>query len=724
MQSAYFHGFANRLCCNLRGMRRTIPLLLCTVAPVFGAESDWSAYLGDKAATHFSQLRQITPENVQKLTPAWTYHAGGASPANRTQIQCNPLVLAGVLYGTSPELVLFALDAATGRELWRFDPASVPGLSKGGVNRGLMHWQDPANPSDERIYYANSNFLHAIAAKSGKPIPSFGKGGAIDLKQDVGRDVGGLALTATSPGVIFGELLILGMRLGEGPAPAAPGPIRAFNVRTGALVWRFNTIPLPGEPGYETWPAEAHKTVGGANVWTGFALDEKLGIVFCPTGSAAFDFWGGNRIGRNEFANCLIALDARTGGYLWHQQLVHHDLWDRDLPAPPTLLTVRHEGVATEAVAQVTKSGHVFVFDRQTGKPLFGIDEIPVPASDLLGEAAWPTQPLPRKPAPFSRQVFSYNEITDVTPEGRRQVLERFSKLRPHVPFAPPSREGTVIFPGFDGGAEWGGAAADPEGVLYVNGNEMPWILTMVETKQPGDTGLSSGAKIYLQICAACHGLDRMGNKAQNVPPLTGVEQRLKKQDIVGLLKTGKGVMPAFGFLSEAQQGMLADHLLGDGGGAGKKEEETGADPFGKIPYTTTGYNRWLDAAGYPAVKPPWGTLNAIDLNTGEYRWSVPLGELPELTARGLPPTGAENYGGPVVTAGGLLFIAASKDEHFRAFDRKTGRELWRFKLPAAGYATPATYAVGGRQFVVIACGGGKSGTKSGDSYMAFSLSE
>jgi quinoprotein glucose dehydrogenase len=373
----------------------------------------------------------------------------------------------------------------------------------------------------------------------------------------------------------------------------------------------------------------------------------------------------------------------------------------------------------------VTKSGHVFVFDRVTGKPLFGIDEIPVPASDLLGEAAWPTQPLPRKPAPFSRQVFSYNEITDVTPEGRRQVLERFSKLRPHVPFAPPSREGTVIFPGFDGGAEWGGAAADPEGVLYVNGNEMPWILTMVETRQPGDSGLSSGAKIYTQICAACHGLDRLGNQAQNVPPLSGVGQRLKKQDILALLKTGKGVMPAFGFLSEAQQGMLADHLLGDGsGGAGKKEEETGSDPFGKIPYTTTGYNRWLDAGGYPAVKPPWGTLNAIDLNTGEYRWSVPLGELPELTARGIPPTGAENYGGPAVTAGGLLFIAASKDENFRAFDRKTGRELWRFKLPAAGYATPATYAVGGRQFVVIACGGGKSGTKSGDSYMAFSLPE
>jgi quinoprotein glucose dehydrogenase len=705
-----------------------LPLLfLGALQPVRGAESDWPAYLGDKAATHFSRLRQITPENVRKLNPVWTYHAGGASPANRSQIQCNPLVIAGTLYGTSPDSVLFALDAATGRELWRFDPASVPGLSKGGVNRGLMYWQDPAKPSDSRIYYANDHFLHAVDAITGKPVESFGRRGAIDLKENIGRDIGGLSLNVTSPGVIFGELLILGMRLGEGPAPAAPGPVRAFNVRTGALAWRFNTIPRPGEAGYETWPSEAYKSVGGANVWSGFALDEKRGIVFCPTGSAAFDFWGGNRIGRNEFANCLIALEAATGKRLWHRQFVHHDLWDRDLPAPPTLLTVRHGGELTDAVAQITKSGHVFVFKRDTGEPLFEIDEVPVPGSDLMGEAAWPTQPVPRKPAPFARQIFSYGEITEVSPESRRQVLERFSKLRAHVPFAPPSREGTIIFPGFDGGGEWGGSAADPDGVLYVNGNEMPWVLTMVETRKPGERGLVSGAGIYTQICASCHGLDQMGNKAQNVPPLQGLKQKFKKQDVVALLKTGRGVMPAFGFLTEAQQGLVADHLLGNAegleGGA-RTVDTTANEALGKIPYTSTGYHRWLDANGYPAVKPPWGTLNAIDLNTGEYRWSVPLGEFPELIAQGLPPTGTENYGGPVVTAGGVLFIAASKDEHFRAFESKTGREIWKFKLPAAGYATPSTYAVGGKQFVVIACGGGKCGTKSGDAYVAFALGE
>jgi quinoprotein glucose dehydrogenase len=374
------------------------------------------------------------------------------------------------------------------------------------------------------------------------------------------------------------------------------------------------------------------------------------------------------------------------------------------------------------------------VFNRETGEPVFPIEEIAVPASDLQGEAASPTQPVPTKPAPFARQIFSYDEITNISPESHREVLERFSKLRPHTMFAPPSKEGTLIFPGYDGGAEWGGAAADPNGILYVNANEMAWILTMVETKTKGEQPHATGESIYTQICSACHGLDRLGNKAQNVPSLLGVEQRLKKADILALLKTGKGVMPAFGFLTEGQREMVTDHLLGvarapEAAPAGahdraRKEELAEADVLGIIPYTTTGYNRFLDSKGYPAVKPPWGTLNAIDLNSGEFLWRVPLGEFPELTAKGVPPTGTENYGGPVVTAGGLLFIAASRDEHLRAFDRKTGKELWKTKLPAAGYATPAVYSVNGRQHVVIACGGGKIGTKSGDAYMAFALPE
>ncbi len=713
-------------------MRWFLPVLFSFVVSVSGADSDWPAYLGDKESSHFSKLRQITPENVSKLEPAWSFKAGGASPENRSQIQCNPLVIGGVLYATTPDQKAFALDAETGKELWRFDPVSIPGITKSGVNRGLMFWEDASRVSDRRIYYANDHYLHALDAATGKPVSSFGKDGWIDLKKDLGREVGGLALGVTTPGVVYGNLIILGMRVGEGPAPAAPGPIRAFDARTGKLVWRFNTIPLPGEFGYETWPPNAHEYVGGANVWSGFALDEKRGIVFCPTGSAAFDFWGGNRIGQNLFANCLIALDATTGKRIWHQQLVHHDLWDRDPPAAPNLLTLIHDGKKRDAVAQVMKAGYVFVFDRETGEPLFPIEEVPVPASDIPGESAWPTQPIPVKPAPFTRQVLSYDQLTNLSPEAHRQVLERFSKVRPHLPFAPPSRDGTIIFPGFDGGAEWGGAAADPEGVLYVNANEMAWILTIVESKRDGAETKSGGDGIYMQICAACHGLDRMGNKAQNVPPLVGVEARLKRQDVLALLKTGKGVMPSFGFLSETQQNQVADFLFGNGAAqtgpaaavnsAGKKEEMGGADVLGKIPFTHTGYHRWLDPNGYPAVKPPWGTLNAIDLNTGEYLWRTTLGEYPELTAKGIPPTGTENYGGPVVTAGGLLFIAASKDEHLRAFDRKTGKELWKFRLPAAGYATPATYSVKGRQYVVIACGGGKIGTKSGDTYMAFAL--
>ncbi len=707
-------------------MKWSTPLAMLTFISAAHADSNWSAYLGDKGARHYSDLNQITSENVHELKPAWTFHAGGVAPNNRSQIQCNPLIIDGTLYGTSPSVEAFAIDAATGKELWRFNPSDHPGLTKTGVNRGLMHWVDANNPNDRRIYFANDHFLHALDASNGKRITSFGKEGSIDLKENIGRDIGGLSLNVTSPGVIYGDLLILGMRLGEGPAPAAPGPIRAFDVRTGKLAWRFNTIPLPGEPGHETWPPKAHETIGGANVWTGFALDEKRGIVFCPTGSAAFDFWGGNRIGQNLYANCLIALDAQTGKRLWHQQLVHHDLWDRDLPAPPTLITVTHNRNKVDAVAQVTKSGHVFVFNRQTGEPVFPIREVPVPGSDLIGEAAWPTQPLPEKPAPFARQLFSYNEITNISPEAHRQVLERFTKVRPHAPFSPPSREGTIILPGFDGGAEWGGAAADPNGVLYVNANEMPWVLTMVEHQKSGDTAPMNGERIFTQICAACHGLDRMGNKAQNVPPLSGVEQRLKKADVLAILKAGKGVMPSFGFLSAAQQEMVADFLLGNQSpSAATTPEAAGkhADAkLGQIPYTTTGYNRWLDASGYPAIKPPWGTLNAIDLNTGDYLWRTPLGEIPELTAKGIPQTGTENYGGPVVTAGGLVFIAASKDEHLRAFDRRTGKELWKFKLPAAGYATPATYAVNGRQYVVIACGGGKCGTPSSDAYMAFCI--
>jgi quinoprotein glucose dehydrogenase len=418
-----------------------------------------------------------------------------------------------------------------------------------------------------------------------------------------------------------------------------------------------------------------------------------------------------------------LALDASTGRRIWHYQFVHHDLWDRDLPAPPNLLTVRQGRKKIDAVAQVTKSGHVFVFNRETGEPLFPIEVRAVPASKLQGEWAWPTQPIPVKPAPFSRQEFNEDLVTDLSPAARDAVLERLRKVNRHLLYSPPSTEGTIIFPGFDGGAEWGGAGVDPRrGILYVNGNEMPWILTMVETKAKEGGQLTSAHQIYNQICAACHGLNREGDPARAFPTLANIGQKLKKRDIVELLRTGRGVMPSFAFLSEEQRQSLADHLLGDERVAIGSERIAAQGLTLQSPYSHTGYNRFFDPDGYPAIRPPWGTLNAIDLNTGEYLWRVPLGEFPELTARGIPPTGTENYGGPVITAGGLVFIAATKDEMIRAFDQETGKVLWQAKLPAGGYATPSTYSVNGRQYLVIACGGGKMGTKSGDAFVAFKL--
>ena len=697
-----------------------LPLLV--MAPAMAADStDWPTYLGDKHNSHYSQLNQITPENVAKLTVAWTFHSAEKTGA-QAQIQCNPLIVDGVLYGTSPDVQLFALEAATGRELWRFNPneGNAGGLA---VNRGVVFWADGV---DRRILFTSGKFLHAVEAGTGKTIPTFGNAGKVDISEGLGRDASRLYVVATTPGIVFKDLLVLGSRVSEGPGPTAPGHIRAFDIRSGRIAWTFHTIPQPGEPGIETWPPDAWKHVGGANCWAGMAMDEKRGIVFVPTGSAAFDFWGGNRIGQNLYANCLLALDAATGKRIWHYQLVHHDIWDRDPPSPPTLLTIRRDGKTIDAVAQTTKQGRVFVFNRETGEPLFPIDERPVPPSDIPGEAAWPTQPVPQKPAPFARQLFTENEITDISPEAHKAVLERFVKVRPHAMFLPPSKEGTIIFPGFDGGAEWGGAAVDPDkGILYVNANEMPWILTMTETRSQNGPPLASGEAIYMQICAACHGVNRSGDPARAFPSLEKLREKLKREDVVKQVITGKGMMPSFAFLTTAQREAVAAYLLGEPQAPADRTVPQAAeegDALGREPYSTTGYNRWLDPNGYPAVKPPWGTLSAIDLNTGEFVWQTTLGEFPELTAKGVPPTGTENYGGPVVTAGGLIFIGASKDEMFRAYDQKTGKVLWQTKLPAGGYATPATYMVNGRQFVVIACGGGKMGTKGGDAYVAFAL--
>jgi quinoprotein glucose dehydrogenase len=684
-------------------------------APGAVGQGDWRTHGGDPAHRQYSALSQINTTNVQRLKVAWTYRTGDAG--ERSEIQCQPIVVGGVLYATTAQLRVVALDAATGRPLWTFDPfAADSEPHRLGVNRGVVYWEEGG---DKRILFTAGQRLIALDARTGTPIPKFGKEGSVDLREGLDRDVSKLYVLSNTPGAIYRDLLILGTRVSEGPGLSAPGHVRAYDVRTGRIRWIFHTIPHPGEFGYDTWPKDAWQRVGGANAWSGISVDGERGLVFLPTGSAAFDFWGGDRVGANLFANCVLVLKAATGERVWHYQTIRHDVWDRDLPAAPILVTIAREGSKVDAVAQVTKSGFVFLFDRLTGAPLFPIEEVAVPPSDLEGEVVWPTQPLPLKPPPFARQLFTEAEATDISPSARAAVLERLKQVRTGNRFMPPSKQGTVIFPGFDGGAEWGGAAFDPEtGRLYVNANEMPWILTMVDVRASSGTGNDAGGRVYRQHCASCHGVEGRGAPEQNVPAIDEVASRWSKSQIKQLLEKGKGVMPSFAYLSDPDEDALLALLFGETPPAEAAEDEK---PAG-TPYTHTGYNRFLDAEGYPAVKPPWGTLNSIDLGRGEIDWQVPLGEFPELTRRGIPPTGTQNYGGPIVTAGGLVFIGASQDKKFRAFDKKTGKVLWETELPAGGYASPATYEVKGKQYVVIAAGGGKMNTPSGDAYVAFSL--
>jgi len=682
-----------------------------------GAAEDWPVYLADEYSSHYSKLSEINRDNVGQLGFAWEYGTGDDVSDNHAQIQCNPIVIGGVLYATSPGLKVFALDGASGKRIWEFDPDPQNRYAE-NVNRGVSFWKDG---KDRRILFTAGPYLFALNAGTGRPIEAFGDSGRVSLKEGLGDRAKDLYVVATTPGVVYHDLLILGCRVSEN-AGAAPGYIRAFNIRTGKLEWVFHTIPQPGEFGYDTWPAEAWETAGGANSWAGMSLDESRGIVFVPTGSATFDFWGGDRKGANLFANCILALDARTGKRIWHFQTVHHDIWDRDLPAPPNLLTVTINGKRKAAVAQVTKSGFVFVLDRETGEPLFPVEERPVPASDLKDEETWPTQPHPLVPPPFVPQIFTMNEITDISQESHDYVAGILAGARTGGMFIPPSTQGTIVFPGFDGGGEWGGAAIDPRtGVLYVNGNIMPWLHKMIEIQPDEFSKASTGELTYKMNCAVCHGTSRQGDPSGTYPELRSVPGKYDRKSLLELLNTGKGTMPAFKQLTDHEKEALTELLFGNVAIQDETLQEKENDPV-PVPYTHSGYNRFFDQQGYPAVKPPWGTITAIDLNNGTILWQVPLGEYPELTAKGIPQTGTENYGGPVVTAGGILFIGASKDEYFRAFNAETGKELWKYRLPAGGYATPGVYEAEGRQYVVIACGGGKMGTRSGDRYVAFKL--
>ena len=678
--------------------------------------ADWPVTGGDPGNTRYSTLDQITRDNVAQLRVAWVYHTGDMPAGDQSQIQATPIVIGGVLYTTTPALAVVALRADRGTLLWRFDPFAG-GHRATHVNRGVVYWTDGAR--DRRIFVTAGRRLYALNADDGQPIDSFGISGSIDLANGLARDIGDAYLVATSPGAVFEDLLIQGTRVGEEEG-SAPGDVRAYDVRTGTIRWSFHTIPRPGEVGYDTWPKDAWRTAGGANSWPGMSVDAHRGVVYIPTGSATPDFYGGDRAGANLFANTLLALDARTGKRLWHFQSVHHDIWDRDLPAAPNLLRLTRDGQPVDAVAQITKSGFVFVFDRATGRPLFPVEERPVPQSDLAGEAAWPTQPFPLAPAPFARQSMTEADVTEL-PAAHSAALARFHALRSGALFTPPSKEGSIVLPGFDGGGEWGGAAVDAEnGVLYVNASDVPWIAAMRESASiPPSTAVArSGVAVYRAACATCHGEDRLGR--DRAPSLVGVGDRLDAAQIAQLLNSGRGFMPSFAALSEHDKRSVIGYLTGKRVGSLTNLRSGPTAPRSR--YEFVGYERWRDSAGFPAIRPPWGTLSAIDLNTGAYRWRIPLGRHPRLTSSDGSETGTEQYGGPIVTAGGLVFIAATQDAKLHAFDKTSGRLLWEAPLPAAGYATPSTFAVRGKQYVVIAAGGAKLGTPSGDAYVAYAL--
>ena len=686
----------------------TLVLVSCRHAPA--EPPGWGAYGGGPEQRRYSTSAQITPANVRNLRVAWTYDTGADPRAGL--MHSTPLLADGRLFVAGPDASIHALDPVTGKARWKFLPGAAGGDNAHfrGAPRGLMYWRNPQGGG--RVYGINGRYVYAVDAVTGAPVPDF----RIDLRENLGRDPALQDAELGSPGAVYKDILILGSRMGES-LPTSPGHIRAYDARTGALRWTFHTIPHPGEFGYDTWPKDAWQYSGGANSWSGASLDEARGIVFLATGSAASDFYGADRVGDNLFANSVLALNAETGARIWHQQITRHDLWDRDLPAPPSLVTVTRDGRRIDAVLQTTKTGHIWLFDRETGTPLVPVDEVPVAPSSVPGEAAARTQRVPRLPVPFANQHFA---VTDRSREATAFVEKQISGALPHGAFVPPGPRWQIVYPGFDGGGEWGGSAFDPEtGRVYVNANEVPWMLRLIEP--PSRDDLTSASQFYAAFCASCHGADRRGTGG--FPSLVGVGDRLTALTIRERILYGGGRMPGFASAMETVAIEALIDYLRTGNNARIDRSAVRAQPF-NMRFRNDGWPQLKDHEGYPGSRPPWGTLTAIDLATGQHVWRVPLGQYPALAARGERDTGTENYGGPVVTAGGLVFIGATVfDRKFRAYDKATGALLWEADLPAAGLGTPAVYEANNRQFVVTPAGGPRNaGEARSATYVAFAL--
>jgi quinoprotein glucose dehydrogenase len=689
-------------------------------------DRSWSVYKADAASTSYSGLDQINVSNVGQLRPAWTHSYQDIKAGSRAgSSECNPIIVDGVMYTTSAKHWAYAINAQTGKQIWSFDP--FKGAEGGGVSRGVTYWEGNSGngETDKRILFTGGDNLFALDAKTGKPIPTFGKGGKVSMNVGLRDDPETISVIPTSPGIVYKDLLIMGAEVSE-LYGAQPGYIRAYNCKTGKLEWTFHTIPLPGEPGYETWPKDAYKYAGGVNDWAGMSLDIKRGIVFLALGSPSYDFYGADRKGQNLYGNSVVALNAATGQYIWHYQLVHHDLWDYDLPAPPNLVTVKRDNKDVDAVAQVTKHGFVFVFDRETGKPLFPIEERKVPSSNIPGEEASPTQPFPLKPKPFARQWMTEADLTHYSDAGHDSLVKKFRSMRYEGLFTPPDLKGTLMLPGTRGGAEWGGAAYDPSStVLFVKSNDSPEIQSMkkVDTEQEAkdQTVFDQGKTLYMTYCVACHGKDKNGDEP-NYPSLIGLRSRMTREAALDKIKKGGGKMPAFASAIKGKEKGIIAFLYDRPQNSSKVTKmETGKTQKGADKYLNlTAYGHFRDPQGNPALRPPWGTLNAINLTTGDFEWQIPLGNDEKRQEKDAPETGQEGSAGPIVTAGGLVFISGTNDRKFRAFDKKTGKLLWQTLLPGVANATACTYMTGGKQYVAISVGGTKENPAG--SVMAFYL--